>query len=176
MRERKLTVLLTLLFVCLPATCWDGVAQHKTPKVGLVLSGGGARAACHIGILRVLEQEKIPIDCIAATSFGSLVGGLYSLGYSVDEIERIFSNQDWDSIFSDAPQRSLTRLIDRRNARYQAQLSFNGWDPEFPTGLWEGQRLTEQLDRLTTRRLLQAGYDFDRLQVPFRAVATNLVD
>jgi len=176
MHHRRLMFLLILALLYNPAARCTASSRQKPLKVGLVLSGGGARAACHIGILRVLEQEKIPIDCIAATSFGSLVGGLYSIGYSVDEIERIFSNQDWDSIFSDAPQRSLTRLIDRRNARYQAQLSFNGWDPEFPTGLWEGQRLTEQLDMLTTRGLLQAGYDFDRLQIPFRAVATNLVD
>ncbi len=176
MRHQKLMFLLTLLFLGHPGAKGIGFSQPKTPRVGLVLSGGGARAASHVGILRVLEREKIPIDCIAATSFGSLVGGLYSIGYSVDEIERIFSGQDWDSIFSDAPQRSLTRLIDRRNARYQAQLSFNGWDPEFPTGLWEGQRLTEQLDILTTRQLLQAEYDYDKLPIPFRAVATNLVD
>ncbi|MBN1569301.1 MAG: patatin-like phospholipase family protein [Acidobacteria bacterium] len=141
-----------------------------------MLSGGGARAASHIGILKVLEREKIPIYCIAATSFGALVGGLYSIGYSTGDIEKILAEQDWDGIFSDAPQRRLTRLIDRRNARYQGQLSFNGWNPELPTGLWEGQRLTETLDTLTTRQLLQARYDFDNLPIRFRAIATNLVD
>ena len=150
--------------------------QQRPHKIGLVLSGGGARGAAHIGILKVFEQEKIPIHCIAATSFGSLVGGLYSLGYSAAEIERAFSDQAWDSIFSDAPERRLTRLIERRNARYQAQISFRGWNPELPTGLLEGQRLTEALDRLITARLLQAEYDFDKLPIPFRAVATNLVD
>jgi NTE family protein len=171
LKQMLILVLLAILTAPIHAVC-----QRKTPKVGLVLSGGGARAASHIGILRIFEREKIPIDCIAATSFGSLVGGLYAAGHSVDDIEKIFSGQDWDSIFSDAPQRSLTRLIDRENARYQAQLSFNGWDPEFPTGLWEGQRLTEQFDKLTTKQLLRAQYDFDRLPIQFRAVATNLVD
>ena len=176
MHYRRLIPLLILLLPAGLAISRDSAGQQKAPKVGLVLSGGGARAASHIGVLRVLEREQIPIDCIAATSFGALVGGLYSIGYTVDEIERIFTDQDWDSIFSDAPQRSLTRLIDRRNARYQAQLSFNGWDPEIPTGLWEGQRLMEQLDILTTRQLLRVDYDFDKLPIPFRAVATNLVD
>jgi NTE family protein len=176
MVNQRLRRLLILVIVAIFAAPTHATCQQKTPKVCLVLSGGGARAASHIGILRVFEREKIPIDCIAATSFGSLVGGLYAIGYSVDDIEKIFLEQDWDSIFSDAPQRSLTRLIDRRNARYQAQLSFNGWDPEFPTGLWEGQRLTEQIDMLTTKQLLRAQYDFDRLPIQFRAVATNLVD
>jgi NTE family protein len=151
-------------------------AQQNPHKIGLVLSGGGARGAAHIGVLKVFEQERIPIHCIAATSFGSLVGGLYSLGYSAADIERIFADQDWDSIFSDAPQRRLTRLIERRNTRYQAQISFRGWNPELPTGLLEGQRLTEVLDKLITGRLLQAEFDFDRLPIPFRAVATNLID
>ena len=76
-----------------------------------MLSGGGARAASHIGILKVLEKEQIPIDIIAGTSFGALVGGFYSIGYSADEMESILTNQDWDSIFSDAPQRRLTRQL-----------------------------------------------------------------
>ena len=132
-------------------------AQQNPHKIGLVLSGGGARGAAHIGVLKVFEQERIPIHCIAATSFGSLVGGLYSLGYSAADIERIFSDQDWNSIFSDAPQRRLTRLLERRNARYQAQISFRGWNPELPTGLLEGQRLTEVLDKLITGRLVAGG-------------------
>ena len=171
----------TLHLVCLACVSCLGAltpvsAQQNPHKIGLVLSGGGARGASHIGVLKVLEQEQIPIHCIAATSSGSLVGGLYSLGYTATDIERIFSDQDWDSIFSDAPQRRLTRLIERSNARYQAQISFHGWNPELPTGLLEGQRLTEVLDKLITGRLLKAEYDFDRLPIPFRAVATNLVD
>jgi len=141
-----------------------------------VLSGGGARGAAHIGVLKVFEKEGIPIDCIAATSFGSLVGGLYSLGYSAGEIEKIMSGQDWDSVFTDAPQRRLTRLLDRGDARHQVRISFRDWNPELPTGLLEGQRLTETLDRFITDRLLKADYDFDRLPIPFRAVATNLID
>jgi NTE family protein len=153
------------------------VAGEQRPhKVGLVLSGGGARGAAHIGVLRVFEREHIPIDCIAGTSFGALVGGLYSLGYSTTEIERILSGQDWNNIFSDAPERRLTPLIERRNSRYQGQISFHGWTPELPAGFRGGQRFTEALDILTTSRMLRAGYDFDKLPIQFRAVSTNLVD
>lgn len=151
-------------------------AEQRECKIGLVLSGGGVRGASHIGILKVFERERIPIHCIAAASFGSLVGGLYSLGYSADEIERVFSKQDWDIIFSNAPERRLTRLIERNHTRYQAEISFQGWTPEIPAGFLGGQRLTEVLDRLITDRLLKADYDFDKLPIPFRAVATNLID
>jgi NTE family protein len=150
--------------------------QQRPPKIGLVLSGGGARAAAQIGVLKVLEREHIPIDCIAATSFGALVGGLFSTGYSADEIETILSSQDWRGIFSDAPQRHLGPLVERRNARYQGQISFKGWLPELPPGLLNGQGLREALDELTALPMLQVQYDFDQLPLQFRAVATNLLD
>jgi NTE family protein len=167
-----------LLFALIPAIGepLHSYGQQKIPKIGLVLSGGGARAACEIGVLKVFERERIPIDYIAATSFGSLVGGLYAIGYSAAEIERLTTNQDWGSIFTSAPRRRFTPLIERRNARYQGQISFKGWNPELPTGFWGGQRLTETLDLLTSRRMLPSSYDFDKLPIPFRAVATNLVD
>jgi NTE family protein len=151
-------------------------AQGKSSKVCLVLSGGGARGASHIGVLKVLERERIPIDCIVGTSFGAFVGGLYSIGYSASEIEKILTSQDWSGIFSDAPQRHLMPILERRNTRYQMQLSFKGWNPGLPSGLWEGQRITESLDLLTTSRMLDAHNDFDKLPIQFRAVATNLLD
>ena len=140
------------------------------------MSGGGARGASHIGILRVFEETGIPIHCIAGTSFGALVGGLYSIGYSTDEIEEILTGQDWNRMFSDAPERRLIPLVERRNSRYQAELSFRGWHPQLPLGIRGGQRMIEALDELTTSRMLSAQYDFDKLPIQFRAVATNLLD
>jgi NTE family protein len=140
------------------------------------LSGGGARGSAHIGVLKVFERERLPIDCIAGTSFGALVGGLFAVGYPADAIGRIVADQDWIGIFSDAPLRRLTPLVERRDARYQAQVSFRGWTPELPSGLLEGQRLTETLDVLTAGQMLRARFDFDRLPVRFRAVAANLID
>ncbi len=150
-------------------------ADGRPHKVGLVLSGGGARGAAHIGVLKVLEREQIPIDCIAGTSFGSVVGALYALGYSAAEIEQIFTRQDWDRLFSDAAERRLSPLSESREFRYQGQLNFKGLSFELPTGLWTGQKMIEVLNSLTVERMLAARDDFDRLPIPFRAVATNLL-
>src|SRR2546427_4255738 len=112
---------------------------RPSPRVGLVLSGGGARGAAHIGVLKVVEREQIPIDCIAGTSFGALVGGFYALGYSAAEIEKIFAAQDWDDLFSDSPDRRLAPIARRRDFRYLAQLDFRRLTPELPSGMWGGQ-------------------------------------
>jgi NTE family protein len=145
------------------------------PKVGLALSGGGARGAAHIGVLKVLEREGIPIDCIAGTSFGALVGGLYALGYSAEEIEQILNRQDWNSIFSNTPERRLSPLTENKDYRYLGQLHFQGISPELPTGLYSGQRMIEVLNELTVLRMLPSNDDFDRLPIRFRAVATDLI-
>jgi NTE family protein len=174
--ERFYWFFLIIVAISVAVSSPPAMGEEKGHKVALVLSGGGARGAAHIGVLRVFERAHIPIHCIVGTSFGALVGGLYSVGYSPDDLERILSGQDWNLIFSDAPQRRLTPIIERRNSRYQGQISFSGWTPELPTGLSGGQRLTERLDILTTSRMLSAGFDFDKLRVQFRAVATDLVN
>jgi NTE family protein len=164
-----------LLTVSLPNL---GAAQHQPgqPKVGLALSGGGARGAAHIGVLKILEREHIPIHCIAGTSFGAIVGGLYSLGYTATEIEEIFTRQDWESLFNETPERRLSAMQENRNFRYQGQLNFEGLSPELPSGLWSGQKMIEVLNSLTVVRMIPSGGDFDRLPIPFRAVATNLTN
>ncbi len=167
-----LCILSLLMAESLPAA-----AQEPNPKkVGLVLSGGGARGAAHIGLLKILEREQIPIDLIVGTSFGAVVGGLYCLGYTAVQIEQLLLRQDWNSLFSDAPERRFAPLVIQKSSRYMGQVSFQGWSPELPTGLYGGQKLTEALDRLTTERIVAVRYDFDRLPIPFRAVATNLID
>ncbi len=173
--RKPICLLLLGLISGFTALLWGEDSQNR-PKIGLVLSGGGARAAAHIGILKVFDREKIPVDCIAATSFGALVGGLYSLGFPASEIESMLTSQNWNSIFSNAPQRRLTPLIERRDTRYQAQIFFKGWNPELPTGLLAGQSLTEALDIMTSTRMLSAQGDFDNLPIQFRAVSTNLID
>jgi len=154
---------------------WIPSSRSHIPKVGLVLSGGGARGAAHIGVLKVLEREKIPIDCIAGTSFGALVGAFYALGYSPSEIETIFMQQDWEKFFNNAPERSLAPFSERKNSGRQIQLSFHKGIPKLPSGLWEVQQLREILNELTTEPMLEAHYNFDQLPIPFRAVATNFI-
>ena len=171
---RILLFLMMFLSAAIPALSDELPARR--PKVGLALSGGGARGAAHIGILRILEQEGVPVDYIAGVSMGALTGGLYAIGYSPAEIERFLVDQDWNGVFSDAPQWRFTPLAERADSRYQGKISLRGWNLEIPGGLLGGQRFTESLDLLTAEPMLRAQNDFDKLPIPFRAVATNLID
>ncbi len=167
---------LTACFACTAARPADAQEVRRPPKVGLALSGGGARGAAHIGVLKALEQSGIRVDYIAGTSFGALIGGFYALGYSPERIEAIFSSQNWDDLFSDSPDRRLSPLIQRKNFRYLGELTFREFSVELPAGLWGGQKLTEVLNYYTTtKEMLDAGYDYDRLRIPFRVVATDLL-
>ncbi|MBZ5500223.1 MAG: patatin-like phospholipase family protein [Acidobacteriia bacterium] len=175
-KRRALRIFQTLMLmqffsaVTLPA---QGVTQPRK-RIGLALSGGGARGAAHIGVLKVLEREGIKIDCIAGTSFGSIVGGLFAAGYSADEIET-FITANWQDIFSNQPERARAPLLQGQNLRQLAHLNLQGLNPSLPLGFLGGQKLTELLNQYTLESMLAAGYDFDRLPIPFRAVATDLL-
>jgi len=175
MYNKSRTILLLPVLLLIVPGMLRGMEESRSPKVGLVLSGGGARGAAHIGVLKILERERIPIHCIAGTSFGALVGGLHALGYSASELEEIFMQDDWDAFVTDKPDRRLSPMMERRNYRYQGQINFKGFSPELPSGLWSGQQVIEILISLTTERMVAAEYDFDKLPIPFRAVATDLV-
>ena len=94
-----------LLLITITAYSQDTTAVKARPKVGLVLSGGGAKGAAHIGVLKYIEEAGIPIDYIAGTSMGSIVGGMYALGYASDEILDIISAVDWDKLISNQVDR-----------------------------------------------------------------------
>ena len=111
-RLTKIICAIALLLLSHSAYAQDSVAVKSRPKVGLVLSGGGAKGAAHIGVIKYLEQAGIPIDYIAGTSMGSIVGGMYALGYSSEEILNIISCVDWDRLISNNVDRrkiSFTR-------------------------------------------------------------------
>ena len=93
-------MVITLLLICYTASATDSTAIKRRPKVGLVLSGGGAKGAAHIGVLKYLEEAGIPIDYIAGTSMGSIVGGMYAMGYTSEEILSIISRVDWNRLIS----------------------------------------------------------------------------
>ena len=106
MREfSKIIFLLLLPFVAFSAFAQECVESQSRAKVGLVLSGGGAKGAAHIGVLKYIEEAGIPIDYIAGTSMGSIVGGMYALGYSSDEILDIISSVDWNRLISNEVDR-----------------------------------------------------------------------
>jgi NTE family protein len=145
------------------------------PRIGLVLSGGGARGAAHIGVLQVLESLHVPVDCVTGTSMGAVVGGLYASGYTPDELARLLAELDWDSLFADKPKRrdlSFRRKQDDRNFLSRFHVGFKNWHFQVPTGLIQGQKLEEVLGVLTLP--VATVRDFDQLAVPFRAVATDI--
>ncbi|MBE8167710.1 MAG: patatin, partial [Shewanella sp.] len=115
------------------------------PKIGLVLSGGGAKGAAHIGVLKVLEQNNIPVDYIAGTSIGAYIGGMYALGYSAGEIEQLMLNSDWNKGYSDAiPRQSLSYRDKQQRDQYNVPISigFSEGQVETPSGLLQGQNMS----------------------------------
>ena len=146
------------------------------PMVGLALSGGGARGLAHIGVLKALEEAEIPIDYIAGTSMGAVVGGLYAAGYSHRRLEDIALGVDWKDIFWDSPSQAQLFPTQREGSPPSLfQVSFAGWRPKIPQALTGGQRLTSLLTSLTLEANYSAHSDFDRLSIPFRAIATDLI-
>lgn len=146
------------------------------PKIGLALSGGGARGAAHIGVLKVLEEMRIPVDYIAGTSMGSIIGGLYASGMTLEEIEEGLRTMDWEHIFSDAPprrDRSFRRKRDDDFYLVKAKMGLSDAGKlQFPTGAIQGQKFNLALRQLTMQ--VTATTDFDKLHIPFRAVASDI--
>ena len=140
-----------------------------------MLSGGGARGAAHVGVLKVLEEMRVPIDAVAGTSMGAVVGGLYASGLSPRQIEKLMTSIDWQDAFRDRPPRedlTLRRKQEDESFLVKFPLGFHDGRVVLPRGLIQGQHLTETLRRLT---LPVARFsNFDDLPTPFRAVATDL--
>jgi predicted acylesterase/phospholipase RssA len=145
------------------------------PRICVVLSGGGARGMAHIGVLKILDELKVPIDCIAGTSMGAIVGGLYASGMTVEQIESTMLSVDWQEAFHDAPPRrdlAFRRKQDDRNFLVTWPLGLKHAKILLPKGFIQGQKLQETLRQLTLP--FSKSTDFDLLPTPFRAVATDL--
>ena len=148
---------------------------QKRPRIGLVLSGGGARGFAHIGVLKLLEENNIPIDYIVGTSMGSIIGGLYAIGLTPKEIEIGVQGIAWDKVFSDFANRdykSYRRKQDDYEFFSMHRIGINNDGIQISPGLIEGQQVELALDRLA-----YPGFhihDYDQLRIPFRAVATNI--
>jgi NTE family protein len=158
------------------ATASAGDAPPVRPRTCLVLSGGGARGMAHIGVLKVLEEMKVPIDCIAGTSMGAVVGGLYASGMTAAQIESTMRSVDWQEAFRDAPPRrdlGFRRKQDDRNFLVRLPLGLKHGQILLPKGFIQGQKLQETLRQLTLP--FSNTTDFDLLPTPFRAVATDLL-
>ncbi|MDF0732284.1 patatin-like phospholipase family protein [Pseudomonas entomophila] len=166
-----------LLLLLLVLTSFNALAIEATrPKVGLVLSGGAARGLTHIGVLKALEQQGVRIDAIAGTSMGAVVGGLYASGYSIEELEQLALTLDWQQALSDAPPRKdvpFRRKQDDRDFLVKQKLSFrDDGSLGLPLGVIQGQNLALLLESKLAHTADTR--DFDKLPIPFRAVATDI--
>lgn len=145
------------------------------PRICLVLSGGGARGAAHIGVLKVLEELRVPVDCIAGTSMGSLVGGAYASGMSIPDMEKLVAGLSTDAIFKERPPRqdlAIRRKIDDHTNLFTPEIGVRSDGLLLPKGAVSGVQLETVLRKLANA----PGYrDFDTLPIPYRAVATDLV-
>jgi len=151
-------------------------AQSTAPlRVGLVLSGGGARGMAHVGVLKIIDDLHLHLDAIAGTSMGAVVGGLYASGMSGREIETLLGSPEWQQAFRERVPRddlSFRRKEEEREFLVNFPLGFKGRELLIPTGLVQEQKLTQVLRRVTLPTTdIQR---FDDLPIPFRAVATDL--
>lgn len=145
------------------------------PSIGLALGGGGARGVAHISVLRKLEELRVPVDCIAGTSIGSLVGGLYASGKSVDELEALVAGMDWKQLFDDTLDRreqSFRRKQDDREGLATIGLGLRDGGMHVAPGMLQGQRILALFEKETLP--VSAIDDFDRLPIPYRATGTDL--
>lgn len=144
------------------------------PKIGLALSGGGARGAAHVGVLKVLEEMRIPIDYIAGTSMGALIGASYASGTPIEELEKRLESADWDDLFTDTsprPDRSFQRKEEDQAKLMKLELGVRDGSIRLPAGAISGQKL-DSLFSIVTRNA-PGVTNFDRMPIPFRAIATD---
>ena len=151
-------------------------SQEQRKKVGVVLSGGGAKGMAHIKALQVIEEAGIPIDYIAGTSMGAIVGGLYAIGYTPEQLDSMVRKQDWTFLLSDRIKRSAMSLTDReRSEKYTVSIPFTKTPKDAATGgIMKGENLANLFSDLTV------GYhdsiNFNKLPIPFACVAANVVN
>ncbi|WP_198554690.1 patatin-like phospholipase family protein [Flavobacterium sp. ALD4] len=166
---KKQSLLLFFLFSCL--TLFS--QEQDRPKIGLVLSGGGAKGFAHIGVLKVLEEAGLKIDYIGGTSMGSVVGGLYASGYTAAQIDSIFQSTNFDELISDFIPRSSKNFYEKRNDElYALVLPFNNFKIGIPEALSKGMYNFNLLSRIT--RHVRHVRDFNELQIPFLCMATDI--
>lgn len=161
--------------IILSLACSLGIWAQESPRIALVLSGGGARGSAHIGVLKALEEMRIPVHMVTGTSMGAIVGAAYASGLSPQEIEQALAQTDWRDIFDDRPPRkdlAYRRKVDDQTYLTRFELGFNHGKFQSPSGLVQGQKLSFVLQSLLIRAV--GTEDFHQLAIPFCAVATDI--
>ena len=174
MKKQIFSTLVLSMCLLLPFSLYS---QEQRKKVGVVLSGGGAKGMAHIKALKVIEEAGIPIDYIAGTSMGAIVGGLYAIGYTPEQLDSMVRKQNWTFLLSDRIKRSAMSLTDReRSEKFIVSIPFtkSPKDAASSGGIIKGQNLANLFSDLTM------GYhdsiNFDKLPIPFACVAANVVN
>ncbi|MFC1556422.1 patatin-like phospholipase family protein [candidate division KSB1 bacterium] len=156
-----------------------GPLHYKTverPKIGLALSGGGLRGLAQIGIIDEFEKAGIPIDFIAGSSIGSIVGGLYAIGYSPSELEEFALNTNWAEIFFDSPERSSLFVSQKSELnRHIFEVRFEGITPYIPQAVSQGQRVSALLQSHILSATFNSYRNFDDFKIPLRVTATDFI-
>lgn len=161
-------------FLLLPFFCLNLLSgQDSRPKLGFALSGGGAKGLAHIGVLKVLEENGIYPDLVTGTSMGSIVGGLYTIGYDPQELSEFATELNWNDYFNDTYPRAFLPVEEKARAdRYQLTFAIENGKLKLPRGLIQGKKIQTLLGGLTAPAHSEA--NFDNFCLPFRCVATDL--
>ena len=145
----------------------------ERPKIGLVLSGGGAKGMAHVGVLKVLDSLGIKPDYITGTSMGSIVGGLYAIGYSTDMLEQMIKTTDWSKYLSNNSEYRGINMIEKEDYKNYYEFPFHNWLPGLPQGAIKGQELELLFNELTVSVARDTA--FDEFSIPYRAVAVDIL-
>lgn len=171
---RKLIIFLMAILLFAPVSAQQKNQQNRL-KVGLVLGGGGAKGAAEVGVLKVIEEVGIPIDYIAGTSIGSIVGGLYSCGYRSAELDSLFSSQEWINLLSDrnisVDEKKMIQKKDGITYLFGFPVAKKDKNDDFDFGVMKGDSIVALLYNKTNR---PDSMSFDSLPIPFRCVAVDL--
>ncbi|WP_299556726.1 patatin-like phospholipase family protein [Seonamhaeicola sp.] len=166
-----ISAIFLLVFISAKAQIY--VEKDDTPKVGLVLSGGGAKGLAHIGALKVIDSLGVKVDYVAGTSMGAIIGALYASGYSGKALDSIFRDADFDNIITDNLPRASKGFFERNNdEKYAVKLPFDGYKLKLPSALSRGQNAYNYLLKLLLH--VNEVEDFSKLPIPFFCIATNM--
>ncbi|GAB7087268.1 patatin-like phospholipase family protein [Marinifilum fragile] len=168
-----LILFISLNFISSAKFKTDTLENKKRPKIGLVLSGGGAKGFAHVGVLKIIDELEIPIDYIAGTSMGSIIGGFYAIGYSANQIEEMIISQNWDQLLADEISRKYVPFHEKQNyERHVLSFPIRPKGIELPSGIVKGQNVINLFERLSID--YHDVTDFRKLPIPFVCVATDI--
>lgn len=167
-------LILLVLGIGLCSPSGQAEESSKRIKIGVALSGGGARGLAHIGVLEALQELRVPIDYLAGTSMGGIIGGLYASGLSTEELRNaVLKEIDWSNVLNNRTYREQLSFREKQNQRrfFQVEIGLGKKGLTAPSGFVSGQNLFMELKRLTRNIFID---DFSNLSIPFKAVATDL--